>query len=94
MTAVDGKLIETDEQARATGLPILAADVMWIKVNGGHAHSSLSDWEEDRDPVIGETVLISDGGPFVPAKIEAILPDGEITLLAPQYARRIANSVA
>lgn len=94
MTPMDGEFIERYEEALATGLPLLAASLTWVKVNGGHTTASMSDWEEDRAPHIGETVLVSDGGPFLRAKIQDILPDGDIPLLVPRYARKPASVVA
>ncbi len=81
--------IETYEQARRTGLPLLAATLTWVKVNGGRAVSSTADWEEDRDATVGEPVLVSDGGPFLRAEIVAVKSDGEIELLVPAFARKV-----
>jgi hypothetical protein len=44
----------------------------------------MSGWEDEREPVVGEEVLISAGGPFIPVGIEAVRPDGGIKLLVRQ----------
>lgn len=62
-------------------MPLLAADLTFAKLRHGRVYSATSDWEEDREPVVGETVLVADGGgrPFA-AKIERIDQDGTIVL--------------
>lgn len=69
------------------GLPRLAADVTFARARHGRVYSAVSDWDEDRDPVIGETVLVADGDgrPFE-AKIEWIDTDGTIALVLPVFA--------
>jgi hypothetical protein len=50
-------------------------------------YSAMSDWEEDRDPVVGETVLLADGEcqPFE-AKIERIAPNWRSSSLSGAFA--------
>jgi hypothetical protein len=50
-------------------------------------YSAVSDWDEDRDPVIGQTVLVvdGDGRPFE-AKIDGVDTDGTIALVLPVFA--------
>ena len=42
-------------------LPTLAADLTFARARHGRVYSTLSDWEEDLDPVVGESVLVADG---------------------------------
>ena len=70
-------------------LPLLAADLTFVKVNGGRAYSGLVDWdEEDRSPRVGDHVLVADGG-FGPleAVIDDVRPDGTIVLTVLAYAK-------
>lgn len=61
--------------------PTLAADLTFARVRHGLVYSALSDWDEDRDPVLGETVLVADGeGRPFEAKLERLDPDGTIVL--------------
>jgi hypothetical protein len=71
-------------------LPLLAADLTFIRVNGGRAYSGLVDWdEEDREPRVGEHVMVADGGDGpLEAVIEEIRPDGTIVLSVLAYAER------
>jgi transcription antitermination factor NusG len=51
------------------------------------SYSAMSDWEEDREPVVGETVLVADGeGQPFEAKIERIDSDGTIVLTVLAFA--------
>lgn len=70
-------------------LPLLAADLTFIRVNGGRAYSGLVDWdEEDRGPQVGEHVMVADGGDGpLEAAIEEIRSDGTIVLSVLAYAR-------
>lgn len=70
-------------------LPLLAADLTFIRVNGGRAYSGLVDWdEEDREPRVGEPVMVADGGDGpLEAVIEEIRPDGTIVLSVLAYAQ-------
>jgi hypothetical protein len=47
-------------------LPVLAADLTFVKVNGGRAFADLVNWDEDADPYEGQRVLLADG--VVPAR--------------------------
>jgi transcription antitermination factor NusG len=68
-------------------LPLLAADLTFARVRHGRVYSAMSDWEEDRDPVVGETVLVADGeGQPFEAKIERIDPDWTIVLTVRAFA--------
>ena len=67
-------------------LPTLAADLIFARRHG-LVYSALSDWDEDRDPVLGESVLVADGeGRPFEAKLERIDPDGTIVLRAIAFA--------
>lgn len=69
-------------------LPLLAADLIFILVNGGRTYSGLVDWDEEgREPRVGEHVLVADGGDGPHrAIIEEIRPDGTIVLSILAYA--------
>lgn len=69
-------------------LPLLAADLTFVSVNGGRAYSGLVGWDEqDREPRVGEHVMVADGGDGpLEAVIEKIRPDGTIVLSVLAYA--------
>jgi hypothetical protein len=69
--------------------PLLAADLTFLRVSGGRAYSGLVDWdEEDREPRVGEHVLVGDGGDGpLEAVIEEIRPGGTIVLSVLGYAQ-------
>ena len=68
-------------------LPTLAADLTFARARHGLVYSALSDWDEDRDPVVGETVFVADGeGRPFEAKLERIDPDGTIVLRVLAFA--------
>ena len=72
---------------RVMELPLLAADLTFARIRHGRVYSAMSDWEEDRDPVVGETVLVADGeGQPFEAKIERIDSDGTIVLTVLAFA--------
>ena len=62
-------------------LPHVVADLTFTPVRDGRATVPPGCWEEDRPPVIGEQVLVADGGagPYE-ATITAVEPDGTLTL--------------
>lgn len=64
-----------------TTLPEVVADLTFAPVRGGRATVPPGCWEEDRPPVIGESVDVRDGGagPYT-ATITEIEPDGTIVL--------------
>ena len=67
--------------------PLLAADLTFARARHGRVYSTLADWDEERAPVIGETVLVADGeGRPYEAKIERIDPDGTIVLMVSAFA--------
>ncbi|MDQ3943553.1 MAG: hypothetical protein M3357_00035 [Actinomycetota bacterium] len=67
-------------------MPLLAADLTFAKLRHGRVYSAMSDWE-DREPVVGETVLVADGeGRPFEAKIERIDQDGTIVLTVLAFA--------
>jgi transcription antitermination factor NusG len=68
-------------------MPLLAADLNFAKLRHGRVYSAMSDWEEDREPVVGETVLVADGeGRPFEATIERIDQDGTIVLTVLAFA--------
>lgn len=71
-------------------LPLLAADLTFVKVNDGRAYSGLVDWDDDtRQPQHGDHVQVADGGsgPFE-AVIDDIRADGTMVLTVLAYATR------
>lgn len=62
-------------------LPMVVADLTFSPVLCGRATVPPGCWEEDRAPVVGEHVMVSDGGagPFE-ATIESIDADGSLVL--------------
>ena len=38
-------------------VPLLAADLTFVKVNGGRAFADLVSWDEDADPYVGQRVV-------------------------------------
>lgn len=71
-------------------LPLLAADLTFVKVNGGRAYSGLVDWDDDtRQPQPGDHVMVADGGTGpLQAVIDDIRTDGTIVLTVLAYAHR------
>lgn len=75
-------------------LPVLAADLTFIRTNGGRAYSGLVDWDEDREPHVGDHVMVADGGTGpLEAVIEDIRADSSIVLsvLAYRSAQQAAS---
>lgn len=71
-------------------MPLLAADLTFVRVNGGRAYSGLVDWDDEiRDPNVGDHVMVADGGagPFE-AVIEDVRADGTIVLAVLAHAAR------
>ena len=64
-----------------TSLPEVVADLTFTPLRHGLATVPPGIWEEDRDPVVGERVSVSDGGagPFE-AVITEIDPDGTLVV--------------
>ena len=68
-------------------MPTLAADLTFARARHGRVYSTMSDWDEDQDPVVGESVLVADGeGRAFEAKIQRIDADGTIVLLVAAFA--------
>ena len=69
-------------------LPLLAADLTFVKVNGGLAFADLVNWDEDVAHYEGQRVLLADGGSQrLEALITQIRPDGTVVLSGPAYAK-------
>ena len=69
-------------------LPVLAADLTFVKVNGGLAFADLVNWDEDVDPYEGQRVLVADGGSErLEALVTEIRGDGTVVLSVPAYAK-------
>ena len=72
---------------RMTTIPLLAADLTFVKVNGGRACADLMSWEQDSEPTVGQHVLAADGGSErMAAVITEIREDGTIVLSVPAHA--------
>lgn len=73
-------------------LPLLAADLTFVKVNGGRAFADLVNWDEDADPYVGQRVVAADGGS---ERFEAIITeirgDGTVVLSVPAYAQPLRS---
>jgi hypothetical protein len=62
-------------------LPVLAADLTFVKVNGGRTFAHISNWDEDAPPQVGQQVVAADGSSRrLPATITALRADGTIEL--------------
>lgn len=69
--------------------PVLAADLTFVKVNGGRAFADLVNWDEDADPYEGQRVLLADAGSQrLEALITAIRGDGTLALPCPSPPTR------
>lgn len=76
-----------------TGLPLVAADLTWAPLRRGRAVARRGGWDEDREPVVGEHVLVSDGGDPAPyeAVITEVRPDGSFVLSVLAFAAAPAS---
>ena len=72
---------------RVKDLPSVVADLSFAPVRGGRAIVPPGCWEEDREPVVGEHVLVADAGagPFE-ATITHIEADGSLVLSVHAFA--------
>ncbi len=76
-----------------TGLPVLAADLTYVRVNGGRAHADIVNWNEDADPVVGQHVLLAGGSSErLEAEIIEIRADGTVTLAVLAYASPLRSA--
>jgi hypothetical protein len=61
--------------------PVLAADLTFVKVNGGRTLAHMCNWDEDTPPQVGQQVVAADGSSRrIPARITALRADGTIEL--------------
>ena len=62
-------------------LIVLPTELTWVKVNGGRGFASMSNWDGDGAPVVGQRVLAADGGS---ERIEAVVAEvrGDTIVLA------------
>jgi hypothetical protein len=68
-------------------LPPVVADLTFAPLRGGRATVPPGCWEEDRAPVVGERVLVADGGTGPhEATITAIEADGTLVLAVDVFA--------
>lgn len=71
-------------------LPLLAADLTFVRVNGGRAYSGLVDRDDEtRGPQVGDHVMVADGGTGpLEAVIDDVRNDGTIVLKVLAYEGR------
>lgn len=55
--------------------PTLATDLTFARLGDGVVSTSMTHWEEDRPPEVGERILVSDGGPLMEAVVTAVEGD-------------------
>lgn len=67
-------------------LPVVAADLTRVALNGGVAYSAITSWDEDDEPTVGQHVLAGDGGPRLEAVIDEI-DCGRMRLRVLKYAK-------
>ena len=67
--------------------PQVVADLTFAPVRGGRATVPPGCWDEDRRPVVGEHVLVGDGGtgPYE-ATIVSVEDDGTVVLAVEAFA--------
>jgi hypothetical protein len=69
-------------------LPVLPADLTFVRVNGGRGFAQMVNWDYDDDPQPGQHVVAADGGS---GRLEAVIVDirdnGTIVLEFPGFAR-------
>jgi len=62
-------------------LPLVVADLTFAPVRRGRATVPPGCWEEDRPPVVGDRVVVTDGGAGrYEATITRVEDDGELVL--------------
>ena len=69
-------------------LPLLAADLSFVKSAAGRAYSGMADWDYEQQLCVGDHVLAADGsrGP-TEAIVEEIRSDGTIVLNVLAFSR-------
>ena len=74
-----------------TSLPVLPADLTFVRVNGGRGFAQMVNWDYDDDPQTGQHVLAADGGSErLEAVILEIRDNGTIVLEFPAFAHPAA----
>jgi hypothetical protein len=69
----------------------VAADLSFVRVNGGRAFAHLVNWDEAEPPALGQFVVAADGGSErMEALIVEIRQDGTLVLSIPKFARTAA----
>jgi hypothetical protein len=64
-----------------SGTPVLAADLTWVRVNGGRTTAHIANWDEDIPPSVGLQVVAADGGSErMEATITEVRDDGTLVL--------------
>lgn len=67
-------------QAVSEHRPRVATDLTFVRLSaGGAVSTTMPHWDGDHAPVVGERVLVSDGGPFMEAAVTAV--EGDILQL-------------
>ncbi|WP_416957804.1 hypothetical protein ACNKF0_09465 [Nocardioides sp. T5] len=76
-----------ETQALLQGLPVVPADLTWVRVNGGRGYAQIVNWDDDRAPTVGQRVLTADGGSErFEATITEVRANGTLVLEFPDFA--------
>src|SRR4051794_12687518 len=75
-------------QPPLASLPLLPADLTYVRVNGGRAIANVEDWGEPRPPAVGEHVAAVDGSQRLAAVIKEVRDEGTVVLEIPRFAQR------
>ena len=62
-------------RAVAEGWPTVATDLTFVRVNGGVVSTTLAHWDGERLPLVGDRVVVGDGGPLMNAVVTAVEDD-------------------
>lgn len=77
----------SEAQAALHGLPVVPADLTWVRVNGGRGYAQLVNWDDDSAPTVGQRVLAADGGSErLEATITEVRANGTLVLEFPDLA--------
>jgi hypothetical protein len=65
-------------------LPVLAADLTWVRVQG-RSFGHLVNWDEDSPPTAGQRVMAADGSQRLEGVVTEVRSDGVIVLAFPKH---------
>jgi hypothetical protein len=66
---------------------VLPTDLTWVKVNGGRGFASMSNWDVDDAPVVGQRVLAADAGSERLEAVVAEVRSDTVVLEFPEFLR-------